>query len=84
LEAQQWKKRKREKKPKSEGHLRKVWGRLWESKKKKSGMEWECLSILRRAKEIWIEERHSKCQKSKKKIELNCGFPKLGTMAWNK
>jgi hypothetical protein len=27
----------------------------------------ECLSILRRAKEVSIEKRHSKCQKSTKK-----------------
>jgi hypothetical protein len=36
-------------------------------KKKKSGMEGECLSILKRAKEVSVEERHSKCQKSTKK-----------------
>jgi len=33
------------------------------AKKKKSGMEGECLSILRWAKEVSIEERHNKCQK---------------------
>jgi hypothetical protein len=32
-------------------------------KKKKSGMEGECLSILRGTKEVSIKERHSKCQK---------------------
>jgi hypothetical protein len=36
-------------------------------KAKKSGMEGECLSILRWAKEVSIEERHNKCQKLKKK-----------------
>jgi hypothetical protein len=30
-------------------------------------MEGECLSILRWAKEVSIEERHNKCQKLKKK-----------------
>jgi hypothetical protein len=34
-------------------------------KKKRSGMEGECLSILRGAKEVSIEERHSKCNKKK-------------------
>jgi hypothetical protein len=33
-------------------------------------MEGECLSILRRAKEVSVEERHSKCQKSKKKNQV--------------
>jgi hypothetical protein len=32
--------------------------------KKNMGKERECLSILRRAKDVSIEERHSKCQKS--------------------
>jgi hypothetical protein len=32
-------------------------------KKKRSGMEGECLSILRGAKEVSIEERHNKCNK---------------------
>ena len=32
-------------------------------RKKKSGMEGGCLSILRGAKEVSIKERHSKCQK---------------------
>jgi len=32
--------------------------------KKKSGNEGECLSILRGAKEVSMEERHNKCQKS--------------------
>jgi len=36
-------------------------------KKKKSGMERECLSILKGQKKVSIEERHSKCQKSTKK-----------------
>jgi hypothetical protein len=31
--------------------------------KRKSGMEGECLSILRGAKRVSIKERHSKCQK---------------------
>ena len=30
-------------------------------------MEGECLSILRRAKEVSVEERHIKCQKSTQK-----------------
>jgi hypothetical protein len=33
-------------------------------------MEGECLSILRGAKEVSIEERHNKCQKSKKKLSF--------------
>jgi hypothetical protein len=32
-------------------------------KASQSGMEGECLSILRGAKEVSIEERHNKCQK---------------------
>jgi len=32
-------------------------------KAKKSGNEGECLSILRGAKEVSMEERHNKCQK---------------------
>jgi hypothetical protein len=33
-------------------------------KASQSGTKVECLSILRRAKEVSIEQRHSKCQKS--------------------
>jgi hypothetical protein len=36
-------------------------------KKKKSGKEGECLSILRGLKKVLIEERHSKYQKSSTK-----------------
>jgi len=43
-------------------------------KVKKSGNEGECLSILRGAKKVSMEERHNKCQKStpkKKKIKFH-------------
>jgi len=37
------------------------------------GKERECLSILRGAKDVSIEERHSKCQKSTpKKNQASC------------
>jgi hypothetical protein len=41
-----------------EGYVKKK-----QEEKRQSGMEGECLSILRGAKEVSIKERHSKCQK---------------------
>jgi len=43
--------------------LRKAMEKQKKKKQKKSGMEGECISILRGAKDVSIEERHSKCQK---------------------
>jgi len=40
--------------------------------KEKNGMKGECLPILKGAKEVSIEERHSKCQKSTTKIQVSC------------
>jgi len=40
--------------------------------KKKNEMKGECPSILSRAKEVSIEERHIKCQKSTPKNQALC------------
>jgi len=49
-------------------------------------MEGECLSILRRAKEVSIEERHSKCQKStpKKSSFMSFGVPGIKPLVSSK
>jgi hypothetical protein len=54
------------------GNVRKLWGRLC---KKKNRREWECLSSLGKAKEVSIEGKHNKCQKSNtKKISSYMSF----------
>jgi len=55
-------------------------------KKKKIGMEGECLSILRGAKDVSIEERHSKCQKStpKKSSFMSFGVSKIKHLVFKK
>jgi len=40
--------------------------------KKKNEMKGECLSILRKARKVSIEERHIKCQKSTPKNQASC------------
>ena len=60
------KKGPKEEKPSIEGHPRKLWEGLCKKKeeeKRNKKREGECFSILRRAKEVSIEERHNKCQK---------------------
>jgi hypothetical protein len=55
-------------------------------KEKKSRMEGECLSILRGAKEVSIEERHSKCQKStpKKSSFISFGVSRIKPLVSSK
>jgi len=54
--------------------------------KKKSGNEGECLSILRGAKEVSMEERHNKCQKStpKKSSFMSFGASRIKPLVSSK
>jgi len=54
--------------------------------KKKSGNEGECLSILRGAKEVSMEERHNKCQKStpKKSSFMSFGVSRIKPLVSSK
>jgi hypothetical protein len=55
-------------------------------KAKKSGNEGECLSILRGAKEVSMEERHNKCQKStpKKSSFMSFGVSRIKPLVSSK
>ena len=54
--------------------------------KRKSGMEGGCLSILRGAKEVSMEERHNKCQKStpKKSSFMSFGASRIKPLVSSK